>query len=95
MQGDAEFRSKPEDLAQWHVRNDLNEMVPFSNFAQVDWSGGPEVVNRFMGYTSLQMRIWSKVPVLVKRCKTLKIWWQNRMALTWSGAVYPLRKNNQ
>uniref|UniRef100_UPI003D769A86 efflux RND transporter permease subunit n=1 Tax=Acinetobacter variabilis TaxID=70346 RepID=UPI003D769A86 len=55
MQGDAEFRSKPEDLAQWHVRNDLNEMVPFSNFAQVDWSGGPEVVNRFMGYTSLQM----------------------------------------
>ena len=56
MQGDAEFRSKPEDLAQWHVRNDLNEMVPFSNFAQVDWSGGPEVVNRFMGYTSLQMQ---------------------------------------
>ena len=56
MQGDAEFRSKPEDLTQWHVRNDLNEMVPFSNFAQVDWSGGPEVVNRFMGYTSLQMQ---------------------------------------
>ncbi|MGE8538861.1 MAG: efflux RND transporter permease subunit, partial [Acinetobacter sp.] len=55
MQGDAEFRSKPEDLAQWHVRNDQNQMVPFSNFSQVDWSGGPEVVNRFMGYTALQM----------------------------------------
>ncbi|WP_286834092.1 efflux RND transporter permease subunit, partial [Acinetobacter sp. UBA3132] len=55
MQGDAEFRSKPEDLAMWHVRNDQNQMVPFSNFATVDWSGGPEVVNRFMGYTALQM----------------------------------------
>jgi len=55
MQGDAEFRSKPEDLAQWHVRNDQNQMVPFSNFSQVGWSGGPEVVNRFMGYTALQM----------------------------------------
>ena len=55
MQGDAEFRSKPEDLAQWHVRNDQNQMIPFSNFSKVGWSGGPEVVNRFMGYTALQM----------------------------------------
>lgn len=55
MQGDAEFRSKPENLALWHVRNDQNQMVPFSNFSTVSWSGGPEVVNRFMGYTALQM----------------------------------------
>src|SRR5690606_13624787 len=55
MQGDAKFRSKPEDLAMWHVRNDQNQMVPFSNFSTVNWSGGPEVVNRFMGYTALQL----------------------------------------
>ncbi|WP_180003380.1 MULTISPECIES: multidrug efflux RND transporter permease subunit [unclassified Acinetobacter] len=55
MQADAEFRSKPEDLAYWHVRNDQNEMIPFSNFSTIRWSGGPEVVNRFMGYTALQM----------------------------------------
>ncbi len=55
MQGDAEFRSKPDDLQAWTVRNDLNQMIPFTNFAQVSWSGGPEVVNRFMGYTALEM----------------------------------------
>lgn len=55
MQGDAEFRSKPEDLHYWSVRNDLNQMVSFSHFANVTWSGGPEVVNRYMGYTALQM----------------------------------------
>ena len=55
MQGDAEFRSKPEDLQYWFVRNDLNQMVSFSHFANVTWSGGPEVVNRYMGYTALQM----------------------------------------
>ncbi|MFW1753112.1 multidrug efflux RND transporter permease subunit [Acinetobacter wanghuae] len=55
MQGDAEYRSKPENLAAWHVRNDQNQMIPFSNFAEVNWSGGPEVVNRFMGYIALQM----------------------------------------
>ncbi len=30
-------------------------MVPFSTFASFEWTGGPEVVNRFMGYTALQM----------------------------------------
>ena len=55
MQGDAEFRSKPEDLNDWSVRNNLNQMIPFGNFATVTWSGGPDVVNRFQGYTALQM----------------------------------------
>ncbi|MCO8046754.1 multidrug efflux RND transporter permease subunit [Acinetobacter towneri] len=55
MQGDAEFRGKPEDLNQWSVRSQQNQMVPFSQFAQLSWSGGPEVVNRFMGYSAVQM----------------------------------------
>ena len=55
MQGDAEYRSKPEDLQQWYVRNDTNQMVSFANFANVNWGGGPEVVKRFMGYTALEM----------------------------------------
>ena len=55
MQGDAEFRSKPEDLNRWTVRNAQNQMIPFGNFATIDWEGGPDVVNRFQGYTALQM----------------------------------------
>ncbi|MCJ8162795.1 multidrug efflux RND transporter permease subunit [Acinetobacter zhairhuonensis] len=55
MQGDAEFRSKPEDLQQWYVRNDANQMVSFASFANINWGGGPEVVKRFMGYTALEM----------------------------------------
>lgn len=39
IQGDAEFRSKPEDLYNWSVRNDQNEMVPFSSFANFSWGG--------------------------------------------------------
>lgn len=55
MQGDAEFRAKPDDLQQWYVRNDANQMVSFASFANVNWGGGPEVVKRFMGYTALEM----------------------------------------
>jgi hydrophobe/amphiphile efflux-1 (HAE1) family protein len=55
MQGDAAFRSKPEDLKHWYVRNDQNQMISFGHFSNVSWSGGPEVVNRYMGYTALQI----------------------------------------
>ena len=55
MQGDAQFRSQPQDLQAWTVRNSQNQMIPFSNFTQAKWSGGPDVVNRFQGYTALQM----------------------------------------
>lgn len=55
MQGDAAFRSKPEDLKSWTVRNAQNQMIPFSNFSTINWEGGPDVVNRFQGYTALEM----------------------------------------
>ncbi|AOA57885.1 multidrug efflux RND transporter permease subunit [Acinetobacter larvae] len=55
MQGDAAYRSKPEDLAQWAVRNQNNQMIEFSNFASINWDGGPDVVNRFQGYRALSM----------------------------------------
>ena len=55
MQGDAEYRSKPEDLRYWHVRNQSGEMLPLSHFAQTHWTGGPEVLNRFMGLAAIQL----------------------------------------
>lgn len=55
MQGDAEYRAKPEDLYRWAVRSQSNQMIPYSNFARIDWEGGPDVVNRFQGYSAIQM----------------------------------------
>jgi multidrug efflux pump len=53
MQGEAEFRSKPEDLAAWHVRNQQGEMVSFSQFTHLNWQGGPNSINRYMGYNAV------------------------------------------
>lgn len=55
MQSDALFRSNPDDLQFWSVRNNQNEMVPFSSFSETHWSGGPEIVNRFNGYSALEL----------------------------------------
>ena len=56
MQADAAYRSKPEDLQSWTVRNAQNQMIPFTNFSTIHWEGGPDVVNRFQGYTAVQMQ---------------------------------------
>ena len=53
MQGEAEYRSKPEDLAFWHVRNQKGEMLSFNQFSSLNWQGGPNSINRYMGYNAV------------------------------------------
>ena len=49
VQGDAPFRSRPEDLAQWFVRGSDGQMSPFSAFSTVGWSTAPSSTSRFNG----------------------------------------------
>ncbi|WP_336041950.1 efflux RND transporter permease subunit [Acinetobacter dispersus] len=55
LQGDAPYRSKPEDLNYWYVKNANGQMVPFSQFSQITWQGAPPMLERFMGYPSMSM----------------------------------------
>ncbi|ATE66969.1 efflux RND transporter permease subunit [Rhizorhabdus dicambivorans] len=49
VQGDTAFRSRPEDLASWHVRSSSGRMIPFSAFATIHWAQAPNVLTRFNG----------------------------------------------
>ena len=49
VQGDAQFRSRPEDLAQWFVRGTSGQMAPFSAFSTMSWSTAPSTSSRFNG----------------------------------------------
>lgn len=52
MQGDGASRSKPEDLATWHVRNGSGGMAPFSSFSSTRWTYGAETLSRYNGLAS-------------------------------------------
>ncbi|WP_102109287.1 efflux RND transporter permease subunit [Oceaniglobus roseus] len=56
VQGEAEARATPSDLAKWRVRNASGGLVPFSNFATADWVYGPQGVNRYNGVPSMQIQ---------------------------------------
>ncbi|WP_038341915.1 efflux RND transporter permease subunit [Acinetobacter sp. A47] len=55
LQGDAPYRSKPEDLNDWYVKNARGQMVPFSQFSQIGWQGAPPMLERFMGYPAISL----------------------------------------
>ena len=56
VQGDAPFRSRPEDLSQWYVRGTSGAMAPYTAFATTGWSQAPSSLSRFNGTPSYQIQ---------------------------------------
>ncbi|HLL44689.1 MAG TPA: efflux RND transporter permease subunit, partial [Segetibacter sp.] len=52
LQAYPQYRSKPEDILQLHVKNDRGEMVPYSTFVKLQRVFGPEQITRYNMYTS-------------------------------------------
>ncbi|WP_439815902.1 efflux RND transporter permease subunit [Zavarzinia sp. CC-PAN008] len=56
VQGDAPFRSAPEDLNQWYVRGSTGAMTPFSAFTTSEWTYGSPQLQRFNGLAAVQIQ---------------------------------------
>ncbi len=56
MQGDAIYRSLPQDIGQWYVRGATGQMTPFSSFSSVKWQMGPQMLQRFNGLSAVQIQ---------------------------------------
>ncbi len=56
VQGDAQFRTRPEDLNRWYVKNTSGEMVPFSAFGTSSWTYGPPQLQRYNGTGSMEIQ---------------------------------------
>ncbi|WP_443751174.1 efflux RND transporter permease subunit [Asticcacaulis solisilvae] len=56
VQGDAPFRTRPEDLNRWYVKNTNGEMVPFSAFGSSSWTFGPPQLQRYNGTGSMEIQ---------------------------------------
>ena len=56
IQGDAPFRSRPEDVGDWFVRGSTGTMAPFSAFATTSWITGPAQLGRYNGQPSLEIQ---------------------------------------
>jgi multidrug efflux pump len=55
IQGEAKYRMLPEDVRYWYVRNNENEMVPFSAFTSGRWIYGSPRLERYNGVPSINI----------------------------------------
>ena len=56
MQATAPARMMPEDLNKWYVRNANGQMVPFSSFSSAEWIYGSPKLERFNGFSSVNIQ---------------------------------------
>ncbi|PLK49933.1 multidrug efflux RND transporter permease subunit [Uliginosibacterium sp. TH139] len=55
LQADPRFRSDPEFLGNFNLRNAEGKLVPFSSLATTEWRSAPISLSRFNGYPAIQL----------------------------------------
>ena len=56
VQGDAQFRAKPDDLDYWYVRGSTGALTPFSAFSSSHWANGASQLQRYNGQPALEIQ---------------------------------------
>jgi len=56
VQGDAPYRSRPENLDDWYVRTTTGQMAPFSAFSSTRWAQTANVLSRFNGLPAYEIQ---------------------------------------
>ncbi|MBP2167821.1 multidrug efflux pump [Erwinia toletana] len=55
VQAAAKYRMLPDDISKWYVRNSNGGMVPFTAFASTAWETGSPRLERYNGYSALEI----------------------------------------
>ncbi|MBB1504684.1 MAG: multidrug efflux pump [Pseudoalteromonas rhizosphaerae] len=55
MSAEAEFRMKPDDIGRIYVKNSQGAMVPMSAFTNIEYSRGPESLNRYNNLPAVKL----------------------------------------
>ena len=55
VQAAAKYRMLPDDINLWYVRNENGSMVPFSAFASSRWETGSPRLERYNGYSAVEI----------------------------------------
>ena len=55
ISADAPYRKTPQDIGQMYVRSTSGKMVPLSAFARIEYSSGPDTLDRFNNLPAVKM----------------------------------------
>ena len=55
MSADSQYRKRPEDIGRIYVKSDRGAMVPVSAFANVEYSAGPDTLERYNNLPAVKL----------------------------------------
>jgi hydrophobe/amphiphile efflux-1 (HAE1) family protein len=55
VSADSQYRKRPEDIGRIYVKSDRGAMVPVSAFAKIEYSAGPDTLNRYNNLPAVQL----------------------------------------
>ncbi len=55
LSADAAYRKTPEDVGRMYVRSNNGEMVPLSAFARIEYSSGPDTIDRYNNLPAVKL----------------------------------------
>ncbi|MGB1298139.1 MAG: efflux RND transporter permease subunit [Psychrobium sp.] len=55
MSAEPEFRMQPKDIARVYVKSNSGEMVPISAFANIEYSSGPDSLDRYNNLSAVKL----------------------------------------
>lgn len=98
LQGDYEYRSSPENINDWYVKNNNNTMTSLENFTNVSWIYGPQALSRYNGLASYEIQgspsngissgdAMNKIEELIKQ-------YSDKVTFAWSGLSYQEKQSS-
>lgn len=97
MSADTQYRKRPEDIGKIYVRSERGEMVPLSAFAKVEYSTGPDTVDRYNNLPAVKL-LGGPAPghssgeAIAAFEKTAKLALPSDVGFEWTGAAFQEKK---
>ena len=99
MSADSMYRKRPDDIGRIFVRSDRGTMVPVSAFAKIEYSSGPDSLDRFNNLPAVKM-LGAGAPGIssgeaieeVERIAAQAL--PGDMSLDWSGASFQEKRSS-
>jgi HAE1 family hydrophobic/amphiphilic exporter-1/multidrug efflux pump len=99
MSAEPEFRMSPKDIARIYVKSNGGEMIPISAFAEINYSSGPDSLDRYNNLSAVKL-LGSAAPgyssgqAIAEIERIAKEVLSSDMSYEWTGTAYQEKRSS-
>ena len=99
MSAEPEFRMSPKDIARIYVKSNSGEMIPISAFAEINYSSGPDSLDRYNNLPAVKLLAsaapgYSSGQAIAEIERIAKEVLPSDMSYEWTGTAYQEKRSS-